>query len=110
MSFWLLFRIAMFSFQILAHDPRDDTVEFEARDAGILVLHAITRVTVKPGNVLVLSDFIVYGAGPLSLGQRLRQLARDFMQEAGCVELHIYGTRRTSGAGPGRFPGVVRFR
>ncbi len=75
----------MFRFRILSHDPCDETFEFEARDAhGIRVLHAIAKIAVKPGSVLVQSDFIVYGGGPLSLGYRLRQLARDFMQEGMC--------------------------
>ena len=70
----------MFTFHVLAHDPTDDTVEFEACDArGVRVLHVIARVAVKPGNVLVLSDFIVYGRGAMSLRQQLRQAARDFM-------------------------------
>jgi hypothetical protein len=101
----------MFTFHVLAHDPTDDTVEFEACDArGVRVLHVIARVAVTPGNVLVLPDFIVYRKRPMSLRQQLRQVVREFTRETGSAELHVRGTRRTTGAGPGRIPKPVRFR
>ncbi|MBV9747588.1 MAG: hypothetical protein JO157_02125 [Acetobacteraceae bacterium] len=101
----------MFSFKLLDHDPLDGAVEFEVVDpAEIRVMHVIAILKDAPGNVLVLDDFTVYGAGPMSAGPSLRRAATDFLRTFGYAELHIQGTRRSSGAGPGRIPRPVRFR
>lgn len=100
----------MFAFHLLDHDAFDDTVEFEVTWDGRSVMHVIATMREQPGNVLVLDDFTVYGSGPMSVGPLLRRAARDFLEAFGYAELHVQGTRRSSGAGPGRLPAPLRFR
>jgi hypothetical protein len=62
------------------------------------------------GSTLHLNGFSIQGASPNAVGLRnLRLLAALIMERLGYDELVIQGSSRTTGAGPGRTPGQLRF-
>ncbi|GAA0583944.1 hypothetical protein [Caenispirillum bisanense] len=78
--------------------------------AGLLAMMADVRFE---GRVLILTGVHTHGEdiGPGSLGPvRLRWLAQAVMEVVDCDEIILEGAIRTTGAGPGRRPGRLRFR
>lgn len=73
-------------------------------------LTVITSVSFKEDTV-ILYKLHVDGPGANVLGTaKLREIAAAVMEQYDVAELEIHGFPRTTGASPGRTPGVLRFR
>ena len=96
---------------VLLHDITDDpvvTVEIET-PAGRLFAMAEVRAI---GRTLFLGDLHMHGveAGANAIGPaNLRILAETILERMDCDEPVVAGAIRTTGAGPHRRPGVLRF-
>lgn len=78
--------------------------------AGTLAMLAEVRFVDRR---MVLSGVHTHGEdmGPRQFGMvRLRWLAQAVMEAVDCDEIVLEGAVRTTGAGPGRRPGILRFR
>ena len=78
-------------------------------EGEIEIIHAFER----KGSVLYIMDLLVTGPGGKTLGYvKLRSLIRDFSnwakERADVTEIVVQGSKRTTGAAPGRVPGPIK--
>jgi hypothetical protein len=93
-------------FRLLSQEA--EVVELEIETPGA-VLTVVTDLRLD-GESVVLYDLHVDGPGAGTLGlAKLRTIVRAAMEAYDVEVLEVRGYRRTTGAAPGRWPGVLRF-
>jgi hypothetical protein len=95
-------------FRVLWFDCDGQTIDVIVSD-GIIEVAIMADIAFE-GRVASLTKCHVQGAGANTVGPAaLRRLIRAAKEYFDVDELRIAGALRTSGAGPGRIPGVIVF-
>ena len=103
----------LYEFNLISHDPRDDTIDFKVSKNGVTLLQAMAQLVLPSqphGGTVELKQFMIYGAGANTLGLPvIRAMLKEFLNVFDFDHVVVEGTKRASGANAGRTPRPIRF-